>query len=58
MRNFFDRLKRDEAGATAIEYGLLAAMIAVAALSAFQAFGDGVGNTWSHVRDESANAMG
>ena len=31
---FFKNLLRDEAGATAIEYGLIAALIAVAAISA------------------------
>ena len=33
------RLLRDEAGATAIEYGLIAALIAVAAIAAFQLVG-------------------
>jgi pilus assembly protein Flp/PilA len=33
------RLLRDEAGATAIEYGLIAALIAVAAIAAFRLVG-------------------
>jgi pilus assembly protein Flp/PilA len=33
------RLWRDEAGATAIEYGLIAALIAVAAIAAFRLVG-------------------
>ena len=33
---FFKNLLRDEAGATAIEYGLIAALIAVAAITAMQ----------------------
>jgi pilus assembly protein Flp/PilA len=33
------RLVRDESGATAIEYGLIAALIAVAAIVAMQAVG-------------------
>ena len=33
------RLRRDDAGATAIEYGLIAALIAVAAIAAFQLVG-------------------
>lgn len=33
------RLLRDDSGATAIEYGLIAALIAVAAIAAFQAVG-------------------
>ncbi|MBZ6377092.1 Flp family type IVb pilin [Pacificimonas flava] len=58
MKPYLRNLRRDDSGATAIEYGLLAGLIAIAALSAFQAFGDGLGNMWGHVRDESTNAMG
>ena len=42
------RLLRDESGATAIEYGLIAALIAVAAIAAFQLVGtnlSGIFNT-------------
>jgi pilus assembly protein Flp/PilA len=35
----FKRLCDDEAGATAIEYGLIAALIALAAIIAFQTLG-------------------
>lgn len=38
------RFFRDEAGATAIEYGLLVAMIAVAVLVAFGVLGGGLQN--------------
>lgn len=44
----FNRLLREEAGATAIEYGLIAALIAVAAIAAFQLVGtnlSGIFNT-------------
>ena len=33
------RLNRDESGATAIEYGLIAALISLAAIIAFQSLG-------------------
>ena len=36
---FINKLFRDEAGATAIEYGLIAALIAVAAITAMQGLG-------------------
>ncbi len=36
---FFKNLLRDEQGATAIEYGLIAALIAVAAITAMTALG-------------------
>ena len=44
------RLLRDESGATAIEYGLIAALISVAAIGAFTAVGSsltGIFNTVS-----------
>lgn len=34
MTNLFTRFVKDESGATAIEYGLIAALIAVAAITA------------------------
>ena len=36
---FINKLIRDEAGATAIEYGLIAALIAVAAITAMNGLG-------------------
>jgi pilus assembly protein Flp/PilA len=39
MRNLFSRFVADESGATAIEYGLIAAGIAVAIIAAVQAVG-------------------
>ena len=45
----FRRLRRDERGATAIEYGLIAALIAVAAITAMQGLGNQLGNTFTRV---------
>ncbi|MFN9634258.1 MAG: Flp family type IVb pilin, partial [Erythrobacteraceae bacterium] len=42
---FINKLFRDEAGATAIEYGLIAALIAVAAIVGMQALGDSLATT-------------
>jgi pilus assembly protein Flp/PilA len=39
MRSLFSRLVRDERGATAIEYGLIAALVSVAAIAALTALG-------------------
>ena len=39
QNSMFRRLLRDDSGATAIEYGLIAALIAVAAIAAFQTVG-------------------
>jgi pilus assembly protein Flp/PilA len=37
--NVFTQLARDESGATAIEYGLIAALISIAAIVAFTTVG-------------------
>ncbi len=44
---FINKLIRDEAGATAIEYGLIAALIAVAAIVAMQSMGNSLKNTFN-----------
>jgi pilus assembly protein Flp/PilA len=46
---FFNKLARDEQGATAIEYGLIAALIAVAAIVGMQALGGSLANTFNGV---------
>ena len=46
---FFNRLLRDEQGATAIEYGLIAALIAVAAITAMQSLGNELDATFTNV---------
>lgn len=51
---FFNKLLRDEAGATAIEYGLIAALIAVAAIAAMTSLGENLGDTFNQVSDELA----
>jgi pilus assembly protein Flp/PilA len=43
------RLLRDEAGATAIEYGLIAALIAVAAIAAFRLVGTNLSSIFNTV---------
>ena len=46
---FFKKLTADKRGATAIEYGLIAALIAVAAIGAMSALGTKLSNTFSNV---------
>lgn len=48
MKLFRD-LVRNEAGATAIEYGLIAALIAVAAISAMTTLGSNLSDTFNKV---------
>lgn len=45
----FLKLVRNERGATAIEYGLIAALIAVAAIAAMQGVGSKLGTTFNNV---------
>lgn len=47
---------RDESGATAIEYGLIAAGIAVAILTAVKGVGTRLGTTFNNVSNTLANA--
>jgi pilus assembly protein Flp/PilA len=48
--NFFlKRLLRDESGVTAIEYGLIAALIAVVAIAAFSLVGTNLSSTFNTV---------
>jgi pilus assembly protein Flp/PilA len=51
---FFNKLLRNEQGATAIEYGLIAALIAVAAIAAMGALGDQLSTTFSDVSSAMA----
>jgi pilus assembly protein Flp/PilA len=49
MLRLFQALLRDEAGATAIEYGLIAAGIAVAIIVAVQGLGSNLNTTFNSV---------
>jgi len=49
MRACFTKLIQDEAGVTAIEYGLIAALIAIAAIAAFSAVGSSLSSTFSYI---------
>ena len=49
--NFINKLARNEEGATAIEYGLIAALIAVAAITAMGALGGTISNTFGDVEE-------
>lgn len=49
MTNFFTRFLRDENGATAIEYGLIAAGIAVVIIAAVQLVGTNLSGTFNSV---------
>jgi len=55
---FFNKLLRDEQGATAIEYGLIAALIAVAAIGAMTTLGENLEGTFNQVSAEMGGEGG
>ncbi len=56
MTKFVSRFMNDESGATAIEYGLIAALIAVAIIGAVTALGDGLNDKFGEITTELAGA--
>jgi pilus assembly protein Flp/PilA len=60
MKNLFARFMNDESGATAIEYGLIAALIGVAIIAAATSLGGQLSNTFTTVSNKlsAANALG
>jgi pilus assembly protein Flp/PilA len=51
MKNFVVRFLKDESGATAIEYGLIAALIAVGIIAGARALGTNIGGTFNNVAE-------
>jgi len=58
MTKFISRFAKDESGATAIEYGLIAALIAVALITILGTMSGSLKDTFTKVSDEldTANA--
>lgn len=54
MTNVFARFVKDESGATAIEYGLIAALIAVVCIGAWTTVGSNLKATFNNVGNELA----
>ena len=54
---FIRKMLKNEEGATAIEYGLIAALIAVAAIVAMQNVGTSLTNTFNGVSGTLTNAQ-
>lgn len=51
------RLRSDKRGATAIEYGLIAALIAVAAISGMKSIGGGSNGMWGRLDNRVSGSM-
>jgi pilus assembly protein Flp/PilA len=49
MQKLFARFGNDESGATAIEYGLIAALVSVAAIGGMNALGTGLTDLFTDV---------
>ena len=58
IRSIFAKLRRDERGATAIEYGLIAALISVVIIGAVTALGGGISDTFTTIANELTAANG
>jgi pilus assembly protein Flp/PilA len=57
LLSIFRELRADIRGATAIEYGLILAMVFLAMVGAVQAFGIEVTDMYDHVSTTSVSAM-
>jgi pilus assembly protein Flp/PilA len=55
MKKFLNRVRKDESGATAIEYGLIAALIAVVLITALGALGTNMSNQFNALSTKIAN---
>jgi pilus assembly protein Flp/PilA len=58
MGAILKRFARSRTGVTAIEYGLIAALIAVVIIAGIQAVGTSVNNTYDEVSERIASAGG
>jgi pilus assembly protein Flp/PilA len=56
MKTIFARFLKDESGATAIEYGLIAALISVAIVTILGSVGDSLTTTFTRINTELTNA--
>ena len=55
---FLKMIRKDESGATAIEYGLIAALVSVAAIGALTALGGSLQTMFKAVSDALKAAVG
>ena len=58
IRTTLRRLLADQGGATAIEYGLIAALIALAMVGGLSSLGGGAGGMWTDLSGEVVTATG
>ena len=56
MKTFINKFAKDESGATAIEYGLIVALIAVVIIGAVTAIGGTLNTTFTTIDDKLQDA--
>lgn len=57
IRQMLRRLRADQTAATAIEYGLIAALIVIAMMGGLASLGGGAGGMWSELGNTVQNIM-
>ena len=57
IRTNMRRLRTDKRGATAIEYGLLVALISIAMMGGLKTLGGGAGGMWSNLANTASEKM-
>lgn len=55
MSKIFARFRKDESGATAIEYGLIAALISVAIIAGASTLGNNLSTTFNNIAEKVKN---
>ena len=56
MRHPFE-IPKDEKGATAVEYGLIVALIVIVAVVGIQALGGSSASIWGNIANKASDAM-
>jgi pilus assembly protein Flp/PilA len=57
LKKFVRQFAIEETGATAIEYSLIAVLIAIGIVGSLSVFGGGLANLFNFVADSTGNAM-
>jgi pilus assembly protein Flp/PilA len=56
MKKFLNKIRKDESGATAIEYGLIAALIAVVLITSLGLLGNNISGRFNQVASSVGTA--
>ena len=58
LTNLLKRIGRDNSGATAIEYGLIASLVVIASIGAFDAVANENNGIWARVKNSVIEVLG